>query len=58
MKQLLFDNKELSNKIEKIEQHLIKNEEEIKIILQYLIKLLVQEDNPGKTIGFPYPNKK
>lgn len=58
MKQLLFDNKELWNKIEKIEQHLVKNDEEIKIIFQYLKKLLVQEDKPGKGIGFPYPNKK
>ncbi len=58
MKQLLFDNKELWNKIEKIEQHLVKNDEEIKIIFQYLKKLLVQEDKPRKGIGFPYPNKK
>ena len=58
MKQLLFDNKELWTKIEKIEQHLVKNDEEIKTIFQYLKKLLVQEDIPRKTIGFPYPNKK
>ncbi len=58
MKQLLFDNKELRNKIEKIERHLVKNDEEIKIIFQYLKKLLIQEDKPRKGIGFPYPNKK
>lgn len=58
MKQLLFDNKELWNKIEKIEQQLVKNDEEIKTIFQYLKKLLVQEVNPRKRIGFPYPNKK
>lgn len=58
MKHLLFDNKELWNKIDKIEQQLVKNDEEIKIIFQYLKKLLVQEDKPRKVIGFPYPNKK
>jgi ORF6N domain len=36
MKELLFDNKELWHKIEKIENHLVKHDEEIKIIFQYL----------------------
>ncbi|GAB2838499.1 ORF6N domain-containing protein [Ferruginibacter profundus] len=58
MKQLLFDNKELWNKIEKIERHLVKHDEEIKVIFEYLKKLLVQETKPRKAIGFPYPNKK
>ena len=58
MKQLLWDNKDLWNKIEKIEQHLVKHDEEIKIVFQYLKKLLVQENKLRKAIGFPYPNKK
>ncbi|MFZ1369191.1 MAG: ORF6N domain-containing protein [Ferruginibacter sp.] len=58
MKQLLYDNKDLWNKIEKIEHHLVKHDEEIKIIFQYLKKLLIQETEPRKAIGFPYPNKK
>jgi hypothetical protein len=58
MKALLFDNKELWNKIEKIERHLVKHDEEIRVIFEYLKKLLVQETKPRKTIGFPYPNKK
>jgi DNA-binding PadR family transcriptional regulator len=58
MKQLLFDNKELWNKIEKIEHHLVKHDEEIKTVFQYLKKLLIQENKPRKAIGFPYPNKK
>lgn len=58
MKALLFDNKELWNKIEKIERHLVKHDEEIKVIFEYLKKLLVQETKPRKAIGFPYPNKK
>jgi hypothetical protein len=58
MKELLFDNKELWHKIEKIENHLVKHDEEIKIIFQYLKKLLIQETKPKKAIGFPYPNKK
>ncbi len=58
MKQLLYDNKDLWNKIEKIEQHLVKHDEEIKIVFEYLKKLLVQENKPRKAIGFPYPNKK
>ncbi len=58
MKQLLLDNKDLALKIEKIEQHLIKHDEEINTVFQYLKKLLVQENKPRKAIGFPYPNKK
>ena len=58
MKQLILDNKDLALKIEKIEQHLVKHDEEIKLIFQYLKKLLVQEAKPRNTIGFPYPNKK
>jgi uncharacterized membrane-anchored protein YjiN (DUF445 family) len=58
MKQLLYDNKGLWNKIEKIEQHLVKHDEEIKIVFEHLKKLLVQENKPRKAIGFPYPNKK
>ena len=58
MKQLILDNKDLALKIEKIEQYLVKHDEEIKIIFQYLKKLLVQETTPRKAIGFPYPNKK
>lgn len=58
MKVLLFDNKELWNKIEKIERHLVKHDEEIRVIFEYLKKLLVQETKPRKAIGFPYPNKK
>jgi len=58
MKQLLLDNKDLALKIEKIEQHLVKHDDEIKLIFQYLKKLLVQETKPRNEIGFPYPNKK
>ena len=58
MKQLLLENKDLALKIEKIEQHLVKHDEEINTVFQYLKKLLVQENKPRKAIGFPYPNKK
>ena len=58
MKQLILDNKDIALKIEKLETHLVKHDEEIKIIFQYLKKLLVQETTPRKAIGFPYPNKK
>ena len=58
MKQLILDNKDLALKIEKIEQHLVKHDEEINTVFQYLKKLLVQETKPRKAIGFPYPNKK
>jgi hypothetical protein len=58
MKLLLLDNKDLALKIEKIEHHLVKHDEEIKLIFQYLKKLLVQEPKPRNEIGFPYPNKK
>ena len=58
MKKLLLDNKDLALKIEKIEQHLTKHDEEINTVFQYLKKLLVQENKPRKAIGFPYPNKK
>ena len=52
MKQLILDNKDLWMKIEKIEQHLVKNDEEIKTIFAYLKKLLVPENKPRNPIGF------
>lgn len=52
MKQILFDNKELWLKIEKIEQKLIKNDEEVKTIFKILKQLLVQEQKPRNEIGF------
>jgi DNA-binding PadR family transcriptional regulator len=58
MKQLLFDNKELWNKREKVERHLVKHDDEIKLVFEYLKKLLIQETKPRKAIEFPYPNKK
>jgi hypothetical protein len=52
MKEVLFDNKELWLKIEKIEQALVKKDEEVKTIFSILKKLLVQEQKPRKEIGF------
>jgi hypothetical protein len=52
MKQLLFDNKELWIKLEKIEQALIKKEEEVQVIFNTLKQLLVQEEKPRNEIGF------
>src|SRR5690242_12072408 len=57
MKQLILDNKDLWMKIEKIEQHLIKQDEEIKTIFAYLKKLLIQENKPRNPIGFKVPGK-
>ncbi len=58
MKQLILDNKDLWMKIEKIEQHLLKNDEEIKTIFAYLKKLLIQEEKPRNPIGFNANSKK
>ena len=52
MRQLIMDNKDLWMKIEKIEQHLIKNDEEIKRVFAWLKKLLIQENKPRNPIGF------
>lgn len=52
MKQMILDNKDLLMKIEKIEQHLVKNDEEIKTVFDYLKKLLIQENKPRNPIGF------
>src|SRR6185312_524056 len=57
MKQLILDNKDLWMKIEKIEQHLLKNDEEIKTVFAYLKKLLIQENKPRNPIGFKVPGK-
>jgi hypothetical protein len=57
MKQLILDNKDLWMKIEKIEQHLLKNDEEIKTVFAYLKKLLIQENKPRNPIGFKAPGK-
>ncbi|MEO5908999.1 MAG: ORF6N domain-containing protein [Ginsengibacter sp.] len=52
MKQLILDNKDLWMKIEKIEQHLVKNDEEIKTVFDYLKKLLIQENKTQGTHRF------
>lgn len=52
MKQILFDNKELWLKLEKIEQALLRKDEEVQIIFNTLKKLLVQEQKPRNEIGF------
>ena len=57
MKQLILDNKDLWMKIEKIEQHLVKNDAEIKTVFAYLKKLLIQENKPRNPIGFRVPGK-
>ena len=57
MKQLILDNKDLWLKIEKIEQHLVKNDEELKTVFAYLKKLLIQENTPRTPIGFRIPGK-
>jgi hypothetical protein len=57
MKQLIFDSKDLWMKIEKIEQHLVKNDEDIKTVFAYLKKLLIQENKPREPIGFRKPEK-
>ena len=56
MNQLILDNKDLWMKIEQIEQHLLKNDEEIPIFA-YLKKLLIQENKPRNPIGFKVPGK-
>ena len=52
MKQILFDNKELWIKLEKIEQALLKKDEEVQVIFNTLKRLLVQEQEPRQEIGF------
>lgn len=58
MRQLLIDNKELWQKIEKIEQNLVKKDEEIKTIFKLLKKMLIQESKPRNPIGFTIQQKK
>ena len=58
MKQVILDNKDLWMKIKKIEQHLIKHDEEIKTVFAYLKKLLIKEDKPRNPIGFRVPGQK
>jgi len=58
MKQLLLDNKDLWVKVEKIEQSLVKKDEEVKEIFKVLKKPLFQEDKPRNVVGFKIPRKK
>ncbi len=57
MKQLILDNKDLWMKIEKIGQHLAKQDAAIKTVFGYLKKLLIQENKPRNPIGFTIPCK-
>lgn len=52
MKELILDNKDLWMKIEKIEQHLVKHDADLKTVFVYLKKLLIQENKPRNPIGF------
>lgn len=58
MKQVLLDNKELWQKIEKIEQAMLKKDGEVKAIFKILKQLLVKEEKPRQPIGFKVPAKK
>ena len=58
MKHLLLANKELWLKIEKIEQALVKKDEEVKAIFNALRNLLLQEEKPRGVVGFKIPKKK
>ncbi|HZI55030.1 MAG TPA: ORF6N domain-containing protein [Chitinophagaceae bacterium] len=58
MKQILLDNKDLWMKIEKIEQSLVKKDEEVKAIFKVLKKLLSQDDQPRNVVGFKIPKKR
>ena len=58
MKQVLLDNKEIWQKIEKIEQAMQKKDGEVKTIFKILKQLLVKEEKPRQPIGFKVPAKK
>ncbi len=58
MKQLLLDNKDLWLKIEKIEQALVKKDNEILAIFNALKNLLIKEELPRVRVGFKIPKKK
>jgi len=58
MKQALLDNKEIWQKIEKIEQAMQKKDGEVKTIFKILKQLLVKEEKPRQPIGFKVPAKK
>jgi hypothetical protein len=58
MKSLLLDNKDLWLKIEKIEQTLVKKDEEVQAIFKVLKNLLVREEKPRQPIGFKIPGNK
>jgi len=58
MRRLLIDNKERWQKIEKIEQSIIKKDEEIEAIFKVQKKLLIQEEKPRSKIGFAIQTKK
>jgi hypothetical protein len=57
MKQMILDNKYLWMKMEKIEQHVIHYDEEIKKVFAYLKKLLIQESKPRNPIGIRVPDQ-
>lgn len=59
MKQALLENKDLMLKIEKMEQKMIGQDEDISTIFKALKKLLAAPPEKNREpIGFPYPNKK
>lgn len=57
IRRLLFDNKELWMKLEKIEQEMIRKDDEINDIFKILKQLLVKAEKPREPIGFKIPKK-
>ena len=57
IRQLLLDNEDLWKKLEKIEQDVLKKDDEIKAIFKILKTLLVQQVQPREPIGFKIPKK-
>jgi hypothetical protein len=55
LRQILHDNKELADKIDKLEQ---KYDEQFRIVFTALQQLIKEESEPRPRIGFKHPDKK
>ncbi|MEO5649858.1 MAG: hypothetical protein ABIR03_08050 [Ginsengibacter sp.] len=52
MKEMLLSNKDVLLQMQKVEKKLTEHDEDIKLIFEYLKKLLTPPQEPRKRIGF------
>ena len=52
MREIFASNKEFTEKFKRIEEHLVKHDEQFRMVFEAIKLLLIEEEKPKKKIGF------